>query len=215
MRIGINPIISEVWRESQSNGYKVLFPPTYRLDLLQQLYKNWDFVFQYNSFSNGVRVAENGSSGFSSAIDKTRDDCKWSTELFPPQNGWGKSLPVFTPADAKEATDISGLDITKTIRLIAWRAINIYGKQQLIVRIGDPANNNNVMLVDDHRFYVTQDGKTVSAVSGLDFQSRASVPTVLALNGDFDASRSFILTLYGFHFHTTDERNPIATVTFD
>lgn len=62
---------------------------------------------------------------------------------------------------------------------------------------------------------MTQGGKTVSAVSGFDFQSRASEPTVLSLTGDFDASLPLTLTLYAFHFHTTDTKTPISAVTLN
>lgn len=215
MRVGFNPIISETWTESSSNGYRVLFPPKFRIDLLQMFYNNWDFVFQYNGYASGVRTSENGSSGFSSAIDKTRADCKWSTDLFPPQNGWGKALPMATPANAIQGTDVSGRDVSTRVGLIAWRDINAFGKQQLIVRVGDPINTQTPWLINDHRFYVTQSGKTVSAVSGFDFQSSSRNPTVLALNGDFDASLPFVLTLYDFHLHTIDTKTALTTVTFN
>jgi hypothetical protein len=212
-RVGANPVVAQSWSESASNGYQVLFPPSSDVGLLQKFYKNWDFVFQYNAYSAGVKTAENWSSGFSSAIDKTRADCKWSNDLFPPQNGWGKSLPTVPPDDAKEATNVSGLDITKSIRLIAWKALNSAGKPQLLVRIGDAANKNAV--ISDKLLYVTQDGKTVSAVSGYSFLENASKPLILALNGDFDASRPLTLTMMASHLHTTDTLVPIAIVKFD
>ncbi|WP_202427709.1 PKD domain-containing protein [Duganella margarita] len=214
MRVGTNPIISETWLESSSGGYRLLVPTKINTDLLQKFYKNWDFVFQYNGYSTGVQTAENGSAGFSSAIDKTRADCKWSTDLFPPQNGWGKALPTVPPDDAIEATDLSGLDITKRVRLIAWKALNSSGKPQILVRMGDAANNNVAMGSSDNRLYVTQDGKTVSAVSGFSFNNSASKPLIFALNGDYDASRPLTLTMMAFHFHTTDKLTPVAEVKF-
>lgn len=214
MRVGTNPIISETWLESSSGGYRLLVPAKSSTDLLQKLYKNWDFVFQYNGYSTGVHTAENGSAGLSSAIDKTRADCKWPTDLFPPQNGWGKALPTTPPDDAIEATDLSGLDITKRVRLIAWKALNASGKPQLLVRVGDAANNNVAMGISDNRLYVTQDGKMVSAVSGFSFNNSASKPLIFALNGDYDASRPLTLTMMAYHSHTTDKLTPIAEVKF-
>lgn len=215
IRIGNNPVISQIWTESSSNGFRVLFSPTFDYNFLLKIYQNWDLVVSYNAFSSGARTVEVGGDGLSYAMDKTRDICKWPEDLFPIGNGWGKPLPTVPPDDAIEATDVSGLDVTKTFRLIAWRAINAYGKQQLLVRMGDPANSAYNFYLSGRRFYVSQNGKTVSAVAGIAFQSSSTDPTIIALNGDFDVSKPFVLNAYDFHFNTLELPRLFSTVQFN
>lgn len=213
IRVGLNPVISEPWSESSSDGFKRLYPPNPNVNLLKLLSKNWDLVYQYDAFSSGVKVAVSPISGLSSAIDKTRAICKWSTVDLPPQNGFGKSPSIIVPADAQEGVAATG-HTGKPIRLIAWREINAFGNLQLVARIGDPTNDPNTS-VGDKQFFVTQNGKTVSAVSGLDFTSKASEPTVISLNGDYDASRPLILTLVVRPRYATDVLVPITSVSFN
>jgi hypothetical protein len=213
-RVGTNAVVSQTWSESPSNGYQVLFPPSFDLTLIQRLYQNWDFVFQYNSFVNGSPIIEMNASGLPEAIDATRTACNWPTDVLPPGNGWGAPLPAAAPGNAKEATYVP--NAANQFRLIAWRDTNAQGKLQLLARLGD-ANGpcSGPFVISDHRLYVSQNGKFVSAVSGTDFQTSCHSPVIVALNGDFDPSGSLTLTSYPFHYHTTDPGSPMGMVSFD
>lgn len=211
-RVGTNSVVYERW--SEGSGYRTLYPPTFDWTLLDELFRNWDFVLQYNAYSYGAVTLELGSAGFSSAIDKTRADCNWPLDRYPPNNGFGASLPLEAPVYAKEATYVP--NSTEQFRLVTWRARNASGKTQLLARLGDPTGPCvGPFVMSDRRLYVTQDGRTVSAVSGFDFSSSCTSPVIVALGGEFDVNRPFTLTAHKFHFRTLEPGALISTVTFN
>ncbi|MEJ6003705.1 hypothetical protein [Paucibacter soli] len=151
--------------------------------------------------------------GFPAAFDKTRAECNWSVDDFPPDNGWGKAYPDVAPTRAKEAT--YDPVAKEQFSLKAWIDTNAAGKSQLLVRINEnPAICKGSFLVDPDRFYVEQGGKTVSVIPGFDFgYSCTKKPITLALQGDFNPDAPFTLKVAPFHFHTTDTITFISTVS--
>lgn len=215
-RIGHNPVVTQTWTESPSSGFRYLYPTSFDLTILQDMYQNWNFALELDKFGSGIIDASMDISGFSAAIDNTRVDCGWSNEMFPPNNGWFNVYPDVPPVDAKEATYVPGS--TQQFGLIGWRATNPNSKIQLMVRLGE---NKSLcagsFLITDHLLYVEQDGRRVSAVSGTDFtlSCGSNLPATFALQGDFDPARPFTLKAYPFHFDTLNPGVPISSLTFD
>ncbi|WP_187367225.1 PKD domain-containing protein [Massilia mucilaginosa] len=186
---------SETYTDAMNNHFGMLRPSETRIAVLQQLYQNEPFKFEFSTHLNGVKTSVMKAAGFARALDQTRAQCNWSNELFPSQNGWGGPLPVVPGNNAVEATYSPGLGETQRVRLIAWRAFNAANKPQLLVRLGDAANTDTVVKLSDSLLYVTQDGKVVAATSGTRFSGNASTPVILALNGSYDAARPLTLSL--------------------
>ncbi len=215
-RVGHNPIQTQTWSESSSTGFKTLTPPSFDINLLKQLYQNWDFLSQLDRYAVGIVDIGFTASGFPAAIDKTRADCGWSTDMFPPNNGWSTSYPDTPPVDAIEATYVP--NSPSQFGLIAWRDTNPIGAKQLLVRLGQNKSLcKGSTYISDRLLYVLQDGKRVSAVSGMDFSLSCSsqLPVTFALQGDFDASKPFVLNAYPFHLNTLNPGAPISSVAFN
>lgn len=213
-RIGHNPVVSQYWTESPAAGYSRLYPASFDMTLLAKMYQNWNFAVQLDRFNVGIIEDANNLTGMPATIDKTRDACGWSTDLFPPNNGWGNNpYPDVPPPDAIEATYVPGAP--QQFGLIAWRATNPSNKKQLMVRVGQ---NKSLclggFLITDNRLYVEQDGKRVTATSGIDLKLSCpnQKPVTLALQGDFDASRPFVLRAYPFHTSSLAPGEPISSV---
>ena len=216
-RIGHNPVVTATpnWSLSASTGNDTLFAPSVDLTFLKQMYQNWDFSAQVHIGAGYVDAAMD-LSGFSAMIDKTQADCGWLNVTFPPHNGWSNVYPDVPPASAKEAVYVAGA--LEQFGLIAWRAVNSSGVQQLLVQLGqNKALCVGGVLIDDKRLYVEQDGKRASAMSGTDFQlsCKDQLPMTFALQGDFDASRPFVLRAYPHHTSSLSPGQPLSSVTFD
>ena len=215
-RIGANPSKSEIWDESADAGYKLLTPRAYDVQVLKALYQNWDFVTRLDKFSTGSVEIGYPIRGFGAAIDKTRAECGWSTDDFPPDNGWGKPYVDVAPATAKEATYAPGS--TQQFGLKAWLDKNVSGKTQLMIRVGEnKALCAGTFVISGDRFYVEQSGSRVSAVPGTYFQLScpSELPATFSLQGAFNPDAPFVLKAYPFHYHTTDPGTPISSVVFE
>lgn len=213
-RIGHNPVETQSWREATAaEGFQFLTAPSFDINLLKQLYQNWDFTTRQSRFGSGIVTLSYTTSGFGAAIDQTREDCGWSTDMFPPNNGWGSDYPDAPPENAVKPTYTG--EPANRFGFVAWKATNSSGKPQLLVRVGvDKALCKGTFVIDDRRLYVVQDGKRVSAVSGTDFRlsCETDLPATFALSGDFDASRPLTLQAYPFHFNTLEPGTPFAAV---
>lgn len=189
-------VFSERWFESQS--FTLLLPNGYNQTLIQRLYQNWDAVFQFDEFASGYGTINLNLSGFPVVIDKTREACNWPEDVFPPDNGWGTTLPIKPPNDAVYAEFTT--DFTP-FRTLAWRAKNDLGITRLLIKVGDFAGEGECSgsFTITNRFYVRQDDKLVSAVVGSDAKVSCTQPKMLVLQGDFDAARAFDLEVYPFH----------------
>jgi hypothetical protein len=214
-RIGPGDVISETWSEASPSANQTLTPPSVSLALVRQIYQNWDLVFQYNAAVFGSRTAQVNASGLSEALAQTRDAFRWPTDLLPPDKGWGKPLPAQPPVGAQVASYAPFA--SNQFPPIAWRAHNAQGKPQLLVRLGDSGGPCiGPVPITDHRLYVTQGAKVVSAVSGTNFEVDClRSPTIVALSGDFDPGKAFSLNSYAVHSSANFPGLPIATVLFD
>lgn len=223
-RVGAETPTIETWSESSSYGYKALFPKSSDISFLRRLYLNTDFYFVHNKFGGGTEAAELTVSGFPATIDATRTACGWSLDTFPPDNGWGLPYPTTAPLSAIEPsyslTAVSG-GILSTVegnyfRVLAWKTNNSRGLPQLLVRVGDFFGPCIGFLTGYHinSFYVTQNGKTVAAVTGTHYSDSCFKPEIYALNGDFDASKPLTLQIYAWHYTDLDKGTPFATINF-
>jgi hypothetical protein len=214
-RVGPNALVTETWSASTIGGQTALVPPGSDLSFLRQVYLNWDVVIQYNAVALGSRTLQINASGFSEVLDQTRAACGWPTDLLPADNGWGKDLPAAPPPDALEGS--YGTGVPNQFRLIAWRAHSADGKTQLLVRLGDKGGPcTGPLPITDHRLYVTQGDRMVSAVAGENFEIGClTSPTIFALNGDYDAGKAFTLTAHAFHASATGSGPPFTSIAFD
>src|SRR5262249_51199086 len=97
----------------------------------------------------------------------------------------------------------------------AWRAPNVSGKPQLLVRLGDKGGPcSGPLPITDHRLYVTQRDNIVSAASGSNFEVACASPIIVALNGDFDAGAAFNLSAYNYHATANDRGTVMASIAF-
>lgn len=214
-RIGHFPLKSENWSEDSSGRFRLLTSNAFDIKILQHLFVTWDLVFQLSKFGTGRVNVGMSANGMSAAIDKTRSACNWSTEMFPPDNGWAKPYPSTPPSDAIEATYVTGA--SQQFSLTAWRDTNSRGQTQILVRLAqDPTKCAGSLLISDNRLYVTQSGIRVAAVSGTNFKlSCASEAATFSLTGDFDASKPLVLGAYPFHYDTLAPGTPISSVVFN
>jgi len=189
-------VFYETWFESQS--FTLLFPSGYNQNLIKRLYQNWDAVFQYDKFVGSYETLDLNLTGLPAVIDKTREACNWSEDIFPLDNGWGTTLPIQPPNDAIYGEFTSDF---KPFRTLAWRAKNDLGITRLLIKVGDFSGEGECSgsFTITNNFYVRQDDKLVSAVVGSEAKVRCSQPEILVLQGDFDASRAFDLEVYPFH----------------
>lgn len=72
-RIGSNAPVSQTWSENPSNGYRALFPPSYPISTIRQMYATNDVVFSIDRFGGGTVIADVRAEGFPAAVDSTRD----------------------------------------------------------------------------------------------------------------------------------------------
>jgi hypothetical protein len=224
-RVGATTPTSESWNEASSLGYKRLTPNSFNINLLRSLYLNTDFYFVYNKFGGGGVGAQFTPSGFPATIDATRAACGWSPTMFPADNGWGLPYPTTAPASAIEPTysltafssGILATPLGNYFRVLAWKANNSQGRPQLLVRVGDFTVPCVGVLsgASYNSYYVTQNGKTVAAVSGTNYGGPCLKPEIYPLNGDFDASLPFTLSVYAYHFTDLNMGSPFATITFN
>jgi hypothetical protein len=213
-------VFSETWLESRD--FTLLIPNGFDQTLIQRLYQNWDAVFQYVPFLSRSGTLNLNLTGFPAVIDKTREACNWPEDVFPLDNGWGTTLPIEPPNDAVYAEFTSDF---KPFRTLAWRAKNDLGITRLLIKVGDFSGEGECSGTSTitNRFYVRQDDKLVSAVVGSEAKVSCSQPRILVLQGDFDASRAFVLEVYPFHSNAltriTSELSapdgPFATLTFE
>lgn len=213
-------VFSETWFESQS--FTLLLPSAYNQNLIERLYQNWDAVFQYDKFAGGYEILDLNLTGLPAAIDKTREACNWSVDIFPLDNGWGTALPIQPPSDAVYAEFTSDF---KPFRTLAWRAKNDIGITRLLVKVGDFSGEGECSgpFTITNNFYVRQDDKLVSAVVGSEAKVSCTQPEILVLQGDFDASRAFDLEIYPFHTNVLTRKpsqlaapdGPFAIITFE
>mgnify|MGYP000922486081 CR=1 FL=1 len=221
-RVGHYPVATELWSESQSSGFRRLFPARFDTELLKKFYKSNEFILDVSKYTTGVVRSEPRMVGFPAAIDKTRASCGWSEQDFPPNNGWSAELPDVAALTAKKPTYLSGTSpagsaFNGQFGFVAWVAINSGNKPQLLVRVGeDKSLCKGSDVVSDYSFYVEQAGRRVEASPGFDFSLKCSTnpPATLALQGDFDPSLPFVLKAYLFHFTTLTPGLPFAEVTF-
>jgi hypothetical protein len=209
-RVGTSPVEIESWNETSS--FEVLVPTAPNLQFLQKLYVNTEMYMVYNAFIGGSVGVELPLSGFPATIDATREECGWPETLFPVGNNWGKSYPTEAPPTAKESTYISG----NAFRVLAWVETNASGNPQILVRAGDftgPCEGS--FLIGDNAFYVTQNGKTVPAVSGTSYKISCKSPEIIALNGDYDASKPLALEVYSFHYNDLERGTPFTVINLN
>jgi hypothetical protein len=209
-RVGHNNVVNKNWYETSS--YMSLLG-IFDISLLQDMYQNWDVVFQANKYLGGTVTSIMDSSGFPATIDETRLECGWTEEYFPIDNDWGLAIPTEPPLEAIEATyNESALE---QFRLIAWRAMNKNNKTKLIVRLGDSQGPCEGRRFGNDRLFVTQNGIKVSAVAGADFIMSCSNHAVFPLNGDFDPDEPFLLEAYSSGNILGDTGEPISYVNFN
>lgn len=211
-RIGDSNVTTEDWIES--SNYKKLTPKNIDMSILDKLYKDWDVVFEVDKFGVGLVEINMSNHGFSAAIDKSRCDCNWSMSDLPPDNGWGQEYPSLPPADAIEAS--YKLNTNYQFRLIAWKATNYRGNQQLLVRLGDvngPCSGS--FLITEDRLYISQNNKKIPVMTGIYLRQSCSSPGIYSLNGNFDVNQPFVLNSYAPLYSIEGQAEPIASITFD
>ena len=204
LRIGSHESPTDAWTETSSAGQLTLSAPAFDLDLVRQLYRNWDVMAELVS-GNGRYSDVFAARGFPAAIDRTRAACNWSDTEFPPENGWGRPYPDAPPAYAKEVVYESFTP--EQISPRAWVATNAYGRPQLMVRINEnPAICRSSTGFDSTRFYVEQAGSRRSAMPGFHLSYSCGMkPVTLALQGEFDPSAPLLLKLVPFHSHSLSD----------
>ena len=221
-RVGHYPVATEIWSESQSSGFRRLFPARFDTELLKKFYKSNEFILDVNKYASGVVRSEPRMVGFPAAIDKTRASCGWSEQDFPSNNGWSADLPDMAALTAKTPTYLSGTSpfgssFNGQFSFVAWVAINSSNKPQLLIRFGeDKSLCKSGDVVSQKSFYVEQAGRRVEASPGFEFSLKCStnLPATLALQGDFDPSLPFVLKAHLAHFTTLNPGLPFAEVKF-
>jgi hypothetical protein len=82
-KVGNEAPVYETWNESPSTGYKQLRAGGFNMALVQKLYQDTDFTFQYSAHLTGLQTSVMKSKNMYVAIEKTRAVCKWPTDIFP------------------------------------------------------------------------------------------------------------------------------------
>lgn len=221
-RVGHYPVMNEGWSESQSSGFRRLFPARFDTELLKKFYRSNEFVLDVSKFGVGAVRSEPRMIGFPAAIDKTRSACNWSEQDFPARNGWTADLPDQPSATARTpvystGSSPAGSAFSGQFGFVAWLSTNGSNKPQLLVRVGeDKSQCKGSDAISDHSFYVEQSGRRVEASPGFALSLRCSTnsPATLALQGDFDPSVPFVLKAYLFHYTTLNPGVPFAEIAF-
>lgn len=222
-RVGHYPVATQVWRESQALGFKVLTPLSFDVNLLKSFYNSNEFILDVDKFGQGLVRSQPRMVGFAAAVDKTRAVCKWSLDDFPEKNGWTSAYPDDPPASAKPSIRLPGGATTAGPAVYgefgfkAWVANNPQGKPRLLVRIADDKSLcTGSVYIDEDAFYVHQNGKRVEAVPGFELQHscQTNAGFTMVLQGDFDPSLPFVLRAYPFHYTTLEPGSPFAEIAF-
>jgi hypothetical protein len=85
-KVGSDPVVYETWNESPSSGYTLLRAGGFNMTMVQKLYQNVEFTFQYSAYLKGLQSSTVQSKNMYTAIEKTRAVCKWPTDIFPVHN---------------------------------------------------------------------------------------------------------------------------------
>ncbi|THJ32386.1 hypothetical protein E8K88_11835 [Lampropedia aestuarii] len=201
-RIGNNEIRNETWREA--SGYKLLVPSYANPNIYRQLYQNWNVVFEAHRYGGGMRTSTLRADGFPAMVDQTREVCGWSAEEFPVNNGAPTALPDEAPSFAVTPSYFE--NSIYQFGYEAWRQYKDDGKAVLLVRVGEDLNLCGTRsVISSKSFYVTQNGKEVTATPGFDLllSCKTRTPFTLALQGDFDPSQPLILKTYPSPYSST------------
>jgi len=107
-------------------------------------------------------------------------------DLIPTTKQWNKSV---APDNTEKSTYIHG----RAFRVLVWVETNATSRPQILVRAGDFVGPwEGSFGIGTNAFYVTQNNKTVPAVSGNSSLINCELPEIIALNGDYNASRHSI-----------------------
>lgn len=214
-RIGNTSAVEQTWRESPSNGYRALFPPSSPIATIRAMYMSNDVIFSIPRFGGGNSTADVRAEGLSAAIDATRTDCSWSNAEFPPANGWGDwDLTDVVPPHAVDGTYKAGA--AEMFSVAFWRATSPLGPTRLLARVAqDKTKCKGGFLIGTNRLYVTQQGKRVEASPGhtLSLSCGTDKPVTLVLQGAFDPTQPMTVSAHPFHFNALEPGEPFATAS--